>query len=440
MPWELDTILGPEMTQLGLRRLDPLRHIGKELRGGPTSDFAKVAVLESGLYMRNQLLRDTDWASMAHSLEVRVPLVDAVLLRAMAAVLGRGTAVSKRLLATAPRLPLPERIIKRPKTGFTTPIQTWLQRDSRIQHWRKVPSVAVKTCPWARRWACEVAEVAAAIAAQGQTPMATSSLRVLALVTDAFGGHGGIAQYNRDLIRSLATCDGISDVVVLPRIAEETSDTPAKVQQLRPQRGRLAYSLSALRIALGKHIDVVFCGHLLMAPLGAALAKLLGVPLWVQIHGIEAWHGLSRVHRWAIETASVVTSVSRYTRHRLLQWVRIDPTRVKVLPNTVDPRFRPARKLARLLDRHAASGKKVLLTVSRLASSERYKGHDRVIRALPRVLAQHPEAVYLVVGDGDDRSRLEMIAAETGVREQVHFTGLVGAEDLPTITAWRMCS
>jgi asparagine synthase (glutamine-hydrolysing) len=162
MPWELEAILGPEMTQLGLRRLDPLRHIGKELRGGPTSDFAKVAILESGLYMRNQLLRDTDWASMAHSLEVRVPLVDAVLLRETAAVLGRRATVSKRLLATAPRVPLPQKIIDRPKTGFTTPIQTWLQRDSRIQHWRKVPSVAVETCPWARRWACEVAEIAAA--------------------------------------------------------------------------------------------------------------------------------------------------------------------------------------------------------------------------------------------------------------------------------------
>jgi phosphatidyl-myo-inositol dimannoside synthase len=261
--------------------------------------------------------------------------------------------------------------------------------------------------------------------------MATSSLRVLALVTDAFGGHGGIAQYNRDLIRSLATCDGVSDVLVLPRIAEETSDTPAKVQQLRPQRGRLAYSLSALRIALGKHIDVVFCGHLLMAPLGAALAKLLGVPLWVQVHGIEAWHGLSRVHRCAIETASVVTSVSRYTRHRLLQWVRIDPTRVKVLPNTVDPRFRPARKLARLLDRHAASGKKVLLTVSRLASSERYKGHDRVIRALPRVLRACPHTIYIIVGDGDDRPRLEALAGEMGVRQYVDFAGQVAAEDLP---------
>jgi phosphatidylinositol alpha-1,6-mannosyltransferase len=260
--------------------------------------------------------------------------------------------------------------------------------------------------------------------------MAKPSLRVLALVTDAFGGHGGIAQYNRDLIRSLATCEGISDVVVLPRIAE-TSDVPAKVQQLRPQGGRFAYSLSALRVALGKNIDVVFCGHLLMAPLGAALAKLLGVPLWVQVHGIEAWHGPSRIHRCAIETASVVTSVSRYTRQRLLQWVRIDPASVKVLPNTVDPRFHPEPMLTRLSDQYDLSGKKVLLTVSRLASSERYKGHDRVIRALPRVLAQHPDAVYLVVGDGDDRSRLETIATKAGVSEQVHFTGLIEADDLP---------
>src|SRR5262249_48934141 len=158
------------------------------------------------------------------------------------------------------------------------------------------------------------------------------------------------------------------------------------------------YSLSALHAALGKQIDVIFCGHLLMAPLGAALAMLLGVPLWIQVHGIEAWHELSHVHRWAIETAAGVTSVSRYTPRGLLQWVRIDPTRVKILPNTVDPRFRPAPKLARLLDRYNAWDKKVLLTVSRLASSDAYKGHDRVIRALPRVLARHPETIYLVVG------------------------------------------
>jgi asparagine synthase (glutamine-hydrolysing) len=157
MPWELEPILGGDMTQLGLRRLEPLRHIGRLLHDGPKSAFAKIAVLESSFYMRNQLLRDTDWASMAHSLEVRVPLVDPELLRGIAAVSTGRVAASKRALANSPRFPLPRKVIERSKTGFTTPIQTWLQRDTRIQRWRKSPSLAIKNCAWVRRWAFEVA-------------------------------------------------------------------------------------------------------------------------------------------------------------------------------------------------------------------------------------------------------------------------------------------
>ena len=71
------------------------------------------------------------------------------------------------------------------------------------------------------------------------------------------------------------------------------------------------------------------------------------------------------------------------------------------------------------------------MTVSRLASSERYKGNDRVIRALPQVLLKHPETIYVIVGDGDDRPRLEALAAEVGVTEKVRFVGQVKPEELP---------
>src|SRR5262249_39580498 len=67
----------------------------------------------------------------------------------------------------------------------------------------------------------------------------------------------------------------------------------------------------------------------------------------------------------------------------------------------------------------------------RLAAVDRYKGHDRVIRVLPRVLAEHPDTIYLVVGDGDDRPRLEALAEECGVRSHVIFTGPVDAAELP---------
>src|SRR5262249_57418105 len=115
-----------------------------------------IAVLESSLYMRNQLLRDTDWASMAHSLEVRVPLVDIKLLSQLASITATNESRSKHLLANSPRKALPPKVIERGKTGFTTPIQTWLQRDDRIQQWRRVPSLAADKCAWARRWAFPV--------------------------------------------------------------------------------------------------------------------------------------------------------------------------------------------------------------------------------------------------------------------------------------------
>ena len=157
MPWELEDVLGKDTIRLGLRRLKPIRHIEALLTPRPSTRFGKVAVLESALYMRNQLLRDTDWASMAHSLEVRVPLVDVELLRRLAPALTQRKWISKSVLANSPRLPLPTEIMERPKTGFVTPIHKWLQSDVRLQHWRQVPAFAVPKCAWARRWAYEVA-------------------------------------------------------------------------------------------------------------------------------------------------------------------------------------------------------------------------------------------------------------------------------------------
>ena len=147
-----------------------------------------------------------------------------------------------------------------------------------------------------------------------------------------------LLEYNRDFLSRacrMRTRWPKSSCSPFGRIDRRSSCRPG-VRQLRPVKGRIAYSLAAIRTAISRRIDVVFCGHLFMAPLAAAIAKLVGAPLWIQVHGIEAWQELSRLHRWAIETAALITSVSRYTRRRLLEWVGIDPARVKVLPNTVD--------------------------------------------------------------------------------------------------------
>jgi asparagine synthase (glutamine-hydrolysing) len=158
MPWELEQLLDGDIVREGLRRLEPLRAIGAALRPRPVRPFSRVATLESALYMRNQLLRDTDWAAMAHGLEVRVPLVDSVLLDRISPLTASGlVGPGKAALAASPRIPLPTAITNRAKTGFLTPISSWLQREATPRPFKHIPSLASVHCPWARQWAYSVA-------------------------------------------------------------------------------------------------------------------------------------------------------------------------------------------------------------------------------------------------------------------------------------------
>lgn len=163
LPRDLPELIGVDVAREGLKRLQPITHIAGTLTGLPRGNaYAKVATLESALYMRNQLLRDTDWASMAHSLEVRTPLVDATLLRRLAGPLGASSmANNKKFLADSPITKLPDEVTQRAKSGFTTPVNAWQQRHSGTQAWREIGALLPASCPWARRWGYVIATSAA---------------------------------------------------------------------------------------------------------------------------------------------------------------------------------------------------------------------------------------------------------------------------------------
>lgn len=130
---ELPAVVGEDIAREGLARLDLLNLLERAVTPDPGTPYARVAALESSLYLRNQLLRDMDWASMAHSLEVRVPLVDAHLLRRIAPALVTRKGPGKGILARAPHPPLPADVQTRRKTGFTLPIREWLQQEGRVE-------------------------------------------------------------------------------------------------------------------------------------------------------------------------------------------------------------------------------------------------------------------------------------------------------------------
>jgi asparagine synthase (glutamine-hydrolysing) len=128
MPWELPELFDPEIVRQGWQNLQPILHLEETLRGLNNSRL-KVSALESCWYMRNQLLRDSDWASMAHSLEIRVPLVDIELLREIAPMLTADVPPDKQDLSLSPSSPLPASVLNRPKTGFTVPVRQWLLNE-----------------------------------------------------------------------------------------------------------------------------------------------------------------------------------------------------------------------------------------------------------------------------------------------------------------------
>jgi len=90
-------------------------------------DFDRVATLETSMYMRNQLLRDADWAGMAHSIEIRVPYVDPFFLAALPSGRALASMNAKAAAADVPRPPLPTAVRDRAKTGFQTPVGRWLR-------------------------------------------------------------------------------------------------------------------------------------------------------------------------------------------------------------------------------------------------------------------------------------------------------------------------
>lgn len=129
LPYELPALLGGEVVREGLRRLEFLDAIGDQLLPDPGSDVARVSVLEASNYMRNQLLRDSDWAGMAHSLEIRVPLVDWRLTQTLAPSLSSlAVGDGKAALALAPSKQLPDVVRNRAKTGFAVPTGDWISR------------------------------------------------------------------------------------------------------------------------------------------------------------------------------------------------------------------------------------------------------------------------------------------------------------------------
>ena len=154
----------------------------------------------------------------------------------------------------------------------------------------------------------------------------------------------------------------------------------------------------------------------------------LRAPYLVPLYGIEVWRPLSQDRQRALANATVRFAISAHTLERARPFCP-DLDGVPVLPLALEEREPAGLVDAGLLDR---IGDGFLLIVGRMAASERYKGHDQILEALPQ------GARLVVVGEGDDRPRLESRAREMCLGNRVVFTGFVSEATLAEL--YRGCA
>ena len=343
MPWELGDLLPPDVVTEGLQRLQWRELVGEVIQPDPGSDHARVATLESGLYLRNQLLRDSDWAGMAHSLEVRTPLVDCALANALAALpTSAGRDERKGWLASAPRTPLPPEVLARRKTGFLTPIGIWSQRAPALDAWRNHPTLARRSQHWSRRLSV------AMLHAFGLMPSRSPQPR---------RGRAGTPKRGPPD----AACAGSPDVVHFQRRAFEKSHSVERV--FHDLRGCLERNGMPIRLRVNRHrsqglfpraVDVLASAnaqgevnhvtgdvHYLTYLLDPA-RTILTVLDCVGLHRMRGIRRAAFLLLWywlPSRRCRYITTISEFTKNDLLSHLQLDPRRIVVIYPSLSGEF-----------------------------------------------------------------------------------------------------
>ena len=268
---------------------------------------------------------------------------------------------------------------------------------------------------------------------------------------EIFSSEGGIQSYVKDILKAyLSVTAGTNsppqaEVFLLrdsPDCQNPFESKNLKFYYLKTDPvwfGRLNFAAKILINLVKKRPERVFCGHINLAPLIQTLCEPLGIPYTILTYGKEVWETLPPKYQIAMSKADRIWTISRYTRDSLRDSFaartcynnQLNPAKFQIVPCVVDGDiFAIGSKSEDLLAKYNLTGANILMTVARLRSTDIYKGVDVTIQALPQIAKTFPNVKYLVIGRGDDRSRLTQLAADLGVAERVIFAGFVPTENL----------
>jgi phosphatidylinositol alpha-1,6-mannosyltransferase len=195
--------------------------------------------------------------------------------------------------------------------------------------------------------------------------------------------------------------------------------------------------LWTIYLIVKERIDIVHCGDFLPGgAIGLSLKKLLGIPYVYYVHGegntwFQQFRFQPRFRKIILKNADRIVAACTYAEEGVKRDLNGGYEKVfKITPGVDYKRFNPAWKDTELLQELGLEGRKIILTLGRLVER---KGQDTVIQAMPKILANVPNAVYLVGGRGPYEERLRNLVAASDLEERVKFLGFVQNEKLPSL-------
>jgi phosphatidyl-myo-inositol dimannoside synthase len=240
------------------------------------------------------------------------------------------------------------------------------------------------------------------------------------------GATGGIQNYTATLVRALHEILGEKNVrmVAVPAEASARANGNAALGRVT----KIRFFLSAISSAIFWRPQLVLCAHVGISPVARMIHRITGAPYWVMLYGIDVWCELAPAKVEALRAAQQLVSISKFTLASASARHGLEKSKSVFLAPTFSIDESPVS------EQRSSAAESIqtpsVLTVGRLSASERYKGHDVMLDAWPIVLREIPEARYIVVGDGDDRVRLQTRAKEMGFTSSVIFKGGLSSAEL----------
>jgi len=199
---------------------------------------------------------------------------------------------------------------------------------------------------------------------------------------------------------------------------------------------RMAFVLKTITGA--KKPDVIIISHINLALVGL-LIKIINpkCKIWLIAHGIEVWRPLSVLKNIFLKRCDKIICVSNFTKQQMIKRHKTDAALCEVLNNAVDPFIKLPEtftKPDRLLNKYRLlNTTPVIFTLTRLASTEQYKGHDHVIQVISKLKDKFPAIKYILAGQYDHKEeiRIQKLISGAKVDEQVILTGFIAEEEIP---------